>query len=542
MQAGDYAVLEELGAGGMGKVFKVRNMISDRVEAMKVLLPDLVANSDLAERFLREIKVQAALDHPNIAGLRTALRFENQLLMVMEFVEGRTMDSWLEQGAIPLPNAIWVTMQVLEALEYAHTRGIVHRDIKPSNIMITTAGVVKLMDFGIAKVIDDPSLTQGHQTTGSLYYMSPEQINGQALDGRADLYSLGITLYQFVTGKRPFDAQNTYGIMAAHLTQPPLPPIEHDPSLPPAISQIILTALAKDPNGRFASAADFRGALGQVLQQLRNPAAAAAPAGYASPPAAGPAPGNIPPRQPEMKQGMSSRTMYMLAGSMATVVVLVLLAVQGPKFFRTSAQQDPAVTQIQQPAAGVPATAGDPNQPAATSVDTSVRPEPAQQQTAPGASTNSAPAVAAPIAVSSLKSSIAMPQQTGAATSAHQPAAAAAVQQLTPATVPPAAQQTMQQTTQQPAVDRAALNQLRRRMMQMAQRYAATQTAYKSLREQMAQEGLRPRTDLGSMSQRVAAEMDEAEDSLKQNDTAQAAQHLDNAERTLEQLEKFFRL
>ena len=187
MQVGDYQILRELGAGGMGKVFQVRNVISDRIEAMKVLLPDLVGAPGLADRFLREIKVQAALEHPNIAGLRTAMRDGNQLLMVMEFVEGRTVGEYLDQGPVPIQNAVGICMEVLSALDYAHSRGIVHRDIKPSNIMITTQGQVKLMDFGIARVMNDPSLTQTHQTTGSLYYMSPEQINGAQLDGRSDL-------------------------------------------------------------------------------------------------------------------------------------------------------------------------------------------------------------------------------------------------------------------------------------------------------------------------------------------------------------------
>jgi len=266
MQVGDYQILRELGAGGMGKVFQVRNVISDRVEAMKVLLPDLVGDPGLADRFLREIKVQAALEHPNIAGLRTAMRDGNQLLMVMEFVEGHTVSEYLANGPMPVQQAAWVCMETLAALEYAHTRGIVHRDIKPSNIMITNQGQVKLMDFGIARVMNDPSLTQTHQTTGSLYYMSPEQINGVQLDGRSDLYSLAVSLYEMVTGRRPFDGENTFAIMAAHMQQPPVPPVQHDPRVPPGVSDVILMGLAKDPNTRFQTAAAFRDALAQVMQ------------------------------------------------------------------------------------------------------------------------------------------------------------------------------------------------------------------------------------------------------------------------------------
>src|SRR5580692_409102 len=192
---GDYQVVGILGAGGMGKVYKVRNVISDRVEAMKVLLPDLVTEADLADRFLREIKVQASLEHPNIASLHTAVRQDNQLLMLMEFVDGVTLEQRLKQGPLPVEEAVNYICQVLSALEYAHSRGVIHRDIKPANMMLTPAGVVKLMDFGIAKASTDHKLTMTGTTMGSLYYMSPEQIQGAAgLDARADLYSVGVSM------------------------------------------------------------------------------------------------------------------------------------------------------------------------------------------------------------------------------------------------------------------------------------------------------------------------------------------------------------
>ena len=169
---GDYQVVGILGAGGMGKVFKVRNTISDRVEAMKILLPDLANAPELADRFLREIKVQASLEHPNIASLHTAVRVENQLLMLMEFVDGVTLEQKLKEGPLPTAQAVDYIQQVLSALEYAHARGVVHRDIKPANMMLTPGGVIKLMDFGIAKASGDHKLTMTGTTMGSLYYMS----------------------------------------------------------------------------------------------------------------------------------------------------------------------------------------------------------------------------------------------------------------------------------------------------------------------------------------------------------------------------------
>jgi serine/threonine-protein kinase len=286
---GDYQILGVLGAGGMGSVYQVRNLISERVEALKVLLPDLTGDPGLAERFQREIKVLASLDHPNIAQFRNALRSGNQILMVMEFVDGVSLDRKLQDGPLPVALALDAVGQVLAALENAHGRGIIHRDIKPANILLTKAGVVKLMDFGIAKAATDNKLTMTGTTLGSLYYMSPEQIQGTvALDARSDLYSVGITLYQIVTGRRPFDGDSQYAIMAAHLEKVPVPPVSLDPSLPQALNDLILMSVAKDPNARFQTAGAFRNALAAVAATLKAPteAMAAPPPALAPPPPA----------------------------------------------------------------------------------------------------------------------------------------------------------------------------------------------------------------------------------------------------------------
>src|SRR3954447_12628979 len=212
---GDYQILNELGSGGMGRVYKVRNVITDRVEAMKVLLPDLAGRQELAARFLREIKVLATLDHPNIAALRTALTLDNQLVMIMEYVEGTTLASRIERGAVPVPEALSYIDQVLSALSYAHQQHVIHRDIKPGNMMLTTHGIVKLMDFGLARSDEEGSpmnLTKTGTTLGSISYMSPEQVKGENTDERSDLYSVGISLYEIVTGRRPFQANSDYSI------------------------------------------------------------------------------------------------------------------------------------------------------------------------------------------------------------------------------------------------------------------------------------------------------------------------------------------
>src|SRR5882757_8330671 len=271
---GDYEVLGVLGAGGMGKVYKVRNVISDRVEAMKILLPNLASEKDLADRFLREIKLLATLHHPNIAALRTALTLDNQLVMIMEYVDGVTLSSRVREGAIPPADAVRYVDQILSALSYAHKLNIVHRDIKPANMMLTSDGTVKLMDFGIARSGGDRSLTTTGTTLGSLNYMPPEQVKGEPVDARSDIYSLGVSLYEMVTGMLPFEANSNYSLMAAHVEQIPKAPIVHKPGLPESLNQIILMALAKDPAKRFQSADAFRGALNTVDLAALKPAPA----------------------------------------------------------------------------------------------------------------------------------------------------------------------------------------------------------------------------------------------------------------------------
>jgi serine/threonine protein kinase len=261
VRVGEYEIVSVLDHGGMASVFKVRHLISDRIEAMKVLLPDLAGRQELAERFRREIKILASLDHPSIAALRTALSWENRLVMIMEYVEGITLEARIARGALPVHEAVTYTRQVLFALTYAHGRHIIHRDIKPSNIMLTQSGSIKLMDFGIARCGGDRTLTSTGTTLGSLYYMSPEQVKGEPADERSDLYSLGVTLYEMVTARKPFEAENNYSIMAAHVREQPKPPTTVRLDLPSGLNDIILRALAKHPSERFQSAYEFSEAL-----------------------------------------------------------------------------------------------------------------------------------------------------------------------------------------------------------------------------------------------------------------------------------------
>jgi serine/threonine protein kinase len=257
---GDYEVVGLLGRGGMGQVYKVRHKLLDRLDAMKVLLPAGQDDPQLHQRFEREIRVQASLQHPNIAALHTALWVEQRLLMIIEFVDGTTLEQKLRDGPVPVHAVTGYICRVLDALSYAHGRGVIHRDVKPGNIMIAADGTVKLTDFGIARTTHE-SLTRCGIAVGSLYYMSPEQIRTGAIDGRSDIYSVGVTLYEALVGTRPFRGDDDQAVITAHLSKMPTPPAEALPGLPQALSAIVMKSLAKDPTDRFQTADEFRLAL-----------------------------------------------------------------------------------------------------------------------------------------------------------------------------------------------------------------------------------------------------------------------------------------
>ena len=266
---GDYRVLDLLGVGGMGSVYRVQNVITDREEAMKVLLPDLRSAPELAERFGREIKIHASLEHPNIASLRTALRLDNQLLMVMELVNGITLEKRLRQSPVELWQGVDWVIQILSALSYAHGRGVIHRDIKPANVMITPANIIKLTDFGIASMAaEERRLTRTGVAIGSLPYMSPEQIRADEPDARSDLYSLGVTFYEMLSGRRAFEGKSEYELMRAQLELQPTPLSSFNPGLPHAIVTAVERAMAKQPENRFQTAQEFQIALERAKQPL----------------------------------------------------------------------------------------------------------------------------------------------------------------------------------------------------------------------------------------------------------------------------------
>lgn len=265
---GTYRIVGKLGGGGMGEVFQAEHLITKRVEALKVLSGQ-DATPEQRQRFLREIQLQASLNHPNIAAVHNAFWEDERLVMIMELIRGRSLASVLEDGRPPFERSIDYACQALAALDYAHARGVVHRDISPANMIVTEGGGLKLTDFGLAKSITNLRLTQSGTLVGSLYYTSPEQVRGcSEIDGRSDLYSLGAVLYEMAVGTKPFCSENPFTLMVAHVEQAPQRPSALNASLPAELDDILLKALEKNPERRFQSAELFRRALETVADEL----------------------------------------------------------------------------------------------------------------------------------------------------------------------------------------------------------------------------------------------------------------------------------
>jgi serine/threonine protein kinase len=573
---GDYQVLNELGSGGMGRVYKVRNVISDRIEAMKILLPDLAGRQELAARFLREIKLMASLNHPNIAALRTAFTFENQLIMVMEYVEGTTVAALLEKGALPPTDAVNYIDQVLAALSYAHQQHIIHRDIKPANMMLTPQGVIKLMDFGIARAGDEHTLTMTGTTLGSLGYMSPEQVKGEATDARSDLYSVGVSLYEMVTGQRPFRAESDYSVMTAHVKEMPKPPVELQPSLPAVMNDLIFVAIAKDPAKRFQSADAFRNALNSVRAALPAPSAAVpkpssgfttvdsvpatvsriavpAPAAPVAAPVITPQPSPVavpsvmsmsPPPTP------GHRGLYMTLGALVVLAVLAAAGIYMPRHSKTAANsaapaaapsEMAAASTPQAPATPQPATLPGSSQQlaAAAPAEGSMQAPPAAAPAAPSAPAAAPAEQSSPAAVpASDKASL--PVENSTMMKSAMPAHAHHATKAAAAAQPEAAPPPEASANPQPAGNNAAdLDVLEREVDQLSNRAAAVNSSLDRLQQQQASSGYGLRGDMAARQASMKNNLLKAQDAAERGDVARAKRYMDQAQSDVEALEHF---
>ncbi|MDH6225973.1 protein kinase [Streptomyces sp. MJP52] len=288
LAGGRYQLRDLLGQGGMASVHLAYDTVLDRQVAIKTLHTELGREQAFRERFRREAQAVAKLAHTNIVSVfdtgEDVLGELTTPYIVMEYVEGRPLGSVLQadidqQGAMPADRALKITADVLAALEISHEEGLVHRDIKPGNVMVTKRGVVKVMDFGIARAMQSgvTSMTQTGMVVGTPQYLSPEQALGRGVDARSDLYSVGIMLFQLVTGRLPFDADSPLAIAYAHVQEEPVPPSSINRSLPPAVDALIARALRKNPNERFPSAVAMRDECLRVMQSLQQVAPSIVP-------------------------------------------------------------------------------------------------------------------------------------------------------------------------------------------------------------------------------------------------------------------------
>lgn len=268
---GRYELREELGRGGMAQVFRALDRQLEREVAVKVLPPSFAHEERFVERFRREARSSAALNHPNIVGVYDS-GMDGQLhFIVMELVRGPSLSQVIEDvGRVDLEHCLDLAIQVARALEVAHEQGIVHRDIKPSNILFNEEGVAKVSDFGIARVVADATEAVSDTIFGSVRYIAPEQAQARPVDERADIYALGCVLYEMLTGSAPFTADMPVAVLHQHMTRPPDPPSQHVEDLSPEADAVVLHALEKERGDRYPSAEAFRADL-ERLQQGRPP-------------------------------------------------------------------------------------------------------------------------------------------------------------------------------------------------------------------------------------------------------------------------------
>jgi formylglycine-generating enzyme required for sulfatase activity len=265
-ELGEYFVFERIGAGSMAEVYKALQPSMDRLVGIKILSPTLSHDPQFVARFKREVQIVASLEHPHILPVIDFGESEGTFYLVMRYVGGGTLHDLIEQGPLEPPLALRYLSEIGEAIDYAHQQGVVHRDIKPRNVLLDQQGRPFLADFGLARLIGAGNITHsGVEMIGTPHYMSPEQARGQHVDGRSDLYALGVMLYQMLTGRVPFEADSTVGIVMKHIESPVPDVTENWPMLPEALNPVLAKAMAKQPGDRFQTAHELTQAMAETL-------------------------------------------------------------------------------------------------------------------------------------------------------------------------------------------------------------------------------------------------------------------------------------
>lgn len=266
--ANRYEIISKTGVGGMATVYKAKDTVLNRNVAVKVLKEEFITDEEFVKRFNSEAQAAASLSHPNIVSIYDVGNEDNIYYIVMELVRGKTLKQIItEEGALPWKWSVNIAMQIASALETAHKNNIVHRDIKPHNIIITEDGVAKVTDFGIAKAVSNSTITAFGTTIGSVHYFSPEQAKGGYTDAKSDIYSLGVVMYEMLTGKVPFDSDTSVSVALKHMQETPVAPMDVNENIPQAVNDIILKAMQKEPMARYQSATAMLNDLARALKE-----------------------------------------------------------------------------------------------------------------------------------------------------------------------------------------------------------------------------------------------------------------------------------
>jgi len=536
-QVASFRIIEKLGEGGMGVVYKGMDVDLDRAVAIKMLSPELSRNPDVVERFRTEARAQANLNHVNLATLYAFLVHEGNAFIVMEFVEGENFEQLLRRrGPLPVEDAVPWFKQALLGVGAAHRMGIVHRDIKPTNLMLNRQGIVKVMDFGIAKVVGARGNTRTGMQLGTPAYMSPEQIQGRTIDVRTDIYALGITLYQMLSGHVPFEEGSDFDIMRHQVSTPPPLMIDLHPYAPARYQDVVTKAIAKNPDDRYRSVEEFGAALehpesvASTLTPTLAPTIAPGPkrtvlesaSGQTFAAAAAPAPSQVAPPSPVMAapvspapvsaSGSKLNSRHLMAGLIvlvAAVLLGVVLFARKPSPAPISAVGGSANAALPQPKVEMTAS-GTLNPPASL----------------PGAGNNES--ASGQQASDRTQQNVQESSEKGKTKTVASNRTRPEQQTAEPPPPPPA-----------PAVDPKLLQDLETEQEQLYSRAAAVESSLDTLEHQMQQSGLGLRGDMVAARNSMRNDLQQAKQAIDNQDTDRARHYLDLAHRDVEKLEGF---
>lgn len=577
-QIANYQITEKLGEGGMGVVYKGLDTNLGRPVAVKMLTAELAHNPDIVERFRAEARAQANLSNPNLAVLYAFLVEDGTAFMVMEFVEGQTFEQMIRaRGPIPPETALPLFKQALQGVGAAHRMGIVHRDIKPSNIMLNAQGVVKVMDFGIAKVVGTRGMTRTGMQLGTPAYMAPEQIQSKPIDTRTDIYALGITLYQMLSGQLPFQHDSDFDTMNSQVMAAPPPMKQMFPYAPIQYQNVVAKALEKDPNNRFQTVEEFNSALenpesvmtmgtaptvlttavaapsgGRTVLEAPGASAAAAPAmaktvmqtgviaaaqaTSAAIPISAQAPGQVVAKKGGWNSGYTFAVIAVAAA--AIVLAVVSFGKKGSTF--TASQVNAPSPSSQNSPLSAPQPSAPPTVVPADLMKAGTASDPSATSPTPGGAAAGTNAAAAP-AKTPASEKIASEKNPSSRPAAKPSSARATVagSGIGVGGAVGASGKPQEAPPNMSGMSKEEVDELEHRIDQLSSRAAAIDNSLNRMEKQQAASGYGLRGDIVAAQESMDANLHKAQSSMEHGDPAKAKKYADTATANAETLEKF---